>query len=139
MLLTGDEIKLHKTQMYCIQHHQIITHSLTRRFEQIVTPCWDSSAISRPAFDDVVTVMESLFLQGRGGDEYYYERAEVAPELGNNMYEAVPSQGYDNETYEATAEDSTAEMAHYAVPGHAYDNNTEATPQPDEDIYEPTQ
>ena len=126
--------------MYCIQHHQIITYSLIRRFDQIVTPCWDSSATSRPSFEDVVTVMETLFLQGRGGDEYYYERSEVPPELGSNTYEAVPSQGYENETYEATAEDSTDKTAHYAVPGHAYDNSThEATAPPDEDIYEPTQ
>ena len=69
-----------------------ITRSFVRRFDRVVTPCWAGSAISRPSFAGVVTTIETVFLTGGGGDEYYYERTEDLPE-----------HGYDNNTYEPTS------------------------------------
>ncbi|KAI0220746.1 Tyrosine-protein kinase csk-1 [Lamellibrachia satsuma] len=67
------------------------THCPDMMFDRVVTPCWAGSAISRPSFAGVVTTIETVFLTGGGGDEYYYERTEDLPE-----------HGYDNNTYEPT-------------------------------------
>ncbi|KAI0236503.1 Fibroblast growth factor receptor 4 [Lamellibrachia satsuma] len=49
------------------------THCQDTMYDQVMKPCWSSSASSRPSFADVVNKIEKLFTGGAAGDEYYYD------------------------------------------------------------------
>ena len=61
-----------------------LAFSLILRYEQVVQPCWESSATSRPTASAILTKIEALFLRGAPGAGYYYENTAVAQKPGRN-------------------------------------------------------
>jgi len=49
-------------------------------------PCWNTSAISRPSFADVISTIDTSFSGGAAGDEYYFDSSKVGKVEDDGLY-----------------------------------------------------